>query len=75
MMRGYVCKCWRLTHQFFGARGHPDYSGMEPLKNARVLLANPQVPKLVCPTCLLGRRKSLVVYPLAADNCLMPQTR
>jgi hypothetical protein len=26
--------------------------------NVRILLANPQVAKLVCPTCLLGRQKS-----------------
>jgi hypothetical protein len=35
----------------------------EPLRgkykiNGRILLANPQVPKLVGPTCLLGRQKS-----------------
>jgi hypothetical protein len=26
--------------------------------NDEILLANPQVPKLVCPTCLLWRQKS-----------------
>jgi hypothetical protein len=34
-----------------------------PLIKARILLANPQVPKWVCPTCLLGRRKSLEISP------------
>src|SRR5262245_40407068 len=28
------------------------------LKTLPILLANPQVPKFVCPTCLLGRQKS-----------------
>jgi len=27
-------------------------------QNEGILLANPKVPKLVCPTCLLGRQKS-----------------
>ena len=31
--------------------------------NARILLANPQVPKFVCPTCLLGRQKSWENFP------------
>jgi len=31
--------------------------------DGRILLANPQVPKWVCPTCLLGRRKSLEISP------------
>jgi hypothetical protein len=26
-------------------------------------LANPQVPKFVCPTCLLGRQKSWENFP------------
>jgi hypothetical protein len=32
-------------------------------ENARILLANPQVPKYVCPTCLLGRQKSWGNFP------------
>jgi hypothetical protein len=32
-------------------------------KNKRILLANPQVPKYVCPTCLLGRQKSWGNFP------------
>src|SRR5215813_14357618 len=40
-------------------------SGMEGSvsKNGGILLANPQVPTLVCPTCLLGRRNSLGNFP------------
>jgi hypothetical protein len=31
-------------------------------KNLPILLANLQVPKCVCPTCLLGRQKAWETY-------------
>jgi len=36
---------------------------LERQKNERILLANPQVPKLVYPICLLGRQKSWENFP------------
>jgi hypothetical protein len=50
-MRGYGCQCWRLTYQFFGYRGHPDYSGMEHLKIA-CLPHRPPCP--MCPSGAVG---------------------
>ena len=40
-MRGYVCICWRLTHQCFGDRWHTDDSGMGYTKNERILFGQP----------------------------------
>jgi hypothetical protein len=39
--------------------GFPTDGSMASTKNARILLANSKVPKIVYPTCHLGRQKSL----------------
>jgi hypothetical protein len=61
-----ACLTWKYLAQY-----RPDnrewtieYATPEVVsKMGVILLANPQVPKLVCPTCLLGRRKSLGNFP------------
>jgi hypothetical protein len=42
--------------------GHRQGSSVFPI-NGQILLVNPQVLKLVCPTCLLGRQKSGANFP------------